>query len=81
MIPTRIIPRTPSAYDPPLIIKMLFNQVTKYNPQREIVYRDLFRMNYTTFDKRVRQLANVLTELGVKGGDTVAVMDLSLIHI
>jgi fatty-acyl-CoA synthase len=75
MIQTRIIPRTPSAYDPPMIIKMLFDQVTKYNPQREIVYRDLFRMNYLTFDKRVRQLANVLTEAGVKGGDTVAVMD------
>lgn len=75
MIQTRIIPRTPSAYDPPMIIKMLFDQVTKYNPQREIVYRDLFRMNYLTFDKRVRQLANVLTKAGVKGGDTVAVMD------
>jgi fatty-acyl-CoA synthase len=75
MIQTRIIPRTPSAYDPPMIIKMLFDQVTKDNPQREIVYRDLFRMNYLTFDKRVRQLANVLTEAGVKGGDTVAVMD------
>lgn len=75
MIQTRIIPRTPSAYDPPMIIKMLFDQVTKYNPQREIVYRDLFRMNYLTFDKRVRQLANVLAEAGVKGGDTVAVMD------
>lgn len=75
MIQTRIIPRTHSAYDPPLIIKMLFNQVTKYNPQREIVYRDLFRMDYHTFDKRVRQLANVLTEIGVKAGDTVAVMD------
>ena len=75
MIQTRIVPRTPSAYDPPLIIKMLFDQVTKYNPQREIVYRDLFRMNYHTFDKRVRQLANVLTEAGVKAGDTVAVMD------
>jgi fatty-acyl-CoA synthase len=75
MIQTRIVPRTPSAYDPPLIIKMLLEQVTKYNPQREIVYRDLFRMNYHTFDKRVRQLANVLTDAGVKAGDTVAVMD------
>ncbi|MFN3378999.1 MAG: fatty acid--CoA ligase [Runella zeae] len=75
MIQTRIVPRTPSAYDPPLIIKMLFEQVTRYNPQREIVYRDLYRMDYLAFDKRVRQLANVLTEAGVKAGDTVAVMD------
>lgn len=75
MIQTKLIPRTPSAYDPPLTLKMLFDQATRYNPQREIVYRDLFRMNYHTFDKRVRQLANVLTQAGVKGGDTVAVMD------
>lgn len=75
MVQTKLIPRTPSAYDPPLTLKMLFDQATRYNPQREIVYRDLFRMNYHTFDKRVRQLANVLTQAGVKGGDTVAVMD------
>lgn len=75
MAKTKLIPRTPSAYDPPLLIKTLFAQAVRYNPQREIVYRDLFRMNYTTFDKRVRQLANVLTNAGVEAGDTVAVMD------
>lgn len=75
MAKTKLIPRTPSAYDPPLLIKTLFAQAVRYNPQREIVYRDLFRMNYTTFDKRVRQLANVLTNAGVQAGDTVAVMD------
>ena len=75
MLKTRLIPRTASAYESPLIIKMLFDQITRYNPEREIVYRDLFRMNYHTFDKRVRQLANVLTKAGVQAGDTVAVMD------
>ncbi len=75
MAETKLIPRTSSAYDPPLLIKTLFAQAVRYNPQREIVYRDLFRMNYTTFDKRVRQLANVLTNAGVEAGDTVAVMD------
>ncbi len=58
-----------------MLIKQLLAQSLKYEPQREIIYRDLFRMNYVTFNGRVRKLANLLTSLGVKGGDTVAVMD------
>ncbi len=58
-----------------MLIKQLLAQSLKYEPQREIIYRDLFRMTYVTFNKRVRQLANLLGSLGVKGGDTVAVMD------
>jgi fatty-acyl-CoA synthase len=58
-----------------MLIKNLLHQSDRYEPNREIVYRDLFRMTYTTFNQRVRQLANVLTKLGVKAGDTVAVMD------
>ncbi|MBO0936018.1 fatty acid--CoA ligase [Fibrella sp. HMF5335] len=72
---TRIIPRAASAHEPPMLIKSLLYQSVRYEPHREIVYRDLFRMNYVTFNERVRRLANVLTEAGVQAGDTVAVMD------
>lgn len=75
MIQTKLIPRTPEAYEPPLLIKNLLAQSLTYEPQREIVYRDLFRMNYIQFNQRVRQLANVLSGVGVKPGDTVAVLD------
>lgn len=75
MIPTKLIPRTAEAHEPPMLIKNLLAQSIRYEPQREIVYRDLFRMDYVTFNQRVRQLANVLTKEGVKPGDTVAVLD------
>ncbi|MBD2699453.1 fatty acid--CoA ligase [Spirosoma sp. BT702] len=75
MIQTKLIPRTAEANEPPLIIKSMLAQSLRYEPQREIVYRDLFRINYVQFNERVRKLANVLTELGVKPGDTVAVLD------
>ncbi len=75
MIQTKLIPRTPSAYESGLLIKNLLAQSLKYEPQREIVYRDLFRMNYVRFNQRVRQLANVLTSAGALPGDTIAVLD------
>ena len=75
MIQTKLIPRTAEAYEPPMLIKTILAQSLKYEPHREIVYRDLFRMNYVEFNKRVRQLANALTKLGVKPGDTVAMFD------
>ena len=75
MIQTKLIPRTAEAHEPPMLIKSMLAQSLKYEPQREIVYRDLFRMNYVTFNQRVRQLANVLTGLGVQPGDTVAMFD------
>jgi len=75
MIQTRLIPRTPSAYDTPLLIKSILAQTLKYNPQREIIYRNLFRMNYNEFNKRVRRLASLFKNLGLKPGDVVGVMD------
>ena len=75
MIQTKLIPRTAEAHEPPMLIKNLLAQSLRYEPHREIVYRDLFRMNYVEFNRRVRQLANVLTNLGVRPGDTVAVFD------
>jgi fatty-acyl-CoA synthase len=47
----------------------------RYEKTREIVYRDQLRYSYATLNERIARLANVLTEAGVKAGDTVAVMD------
>jgi fatty-acyl-CoA synthase len=66
---------TPSAYDYPLLIKRLLEAGLAYAPENEIVYRDLKRLTYRDFGRRVRQLANALAGLGVEPGDVVAVMD------
>jgi fatty-acyl-CoA synthase len=69
-----LIVRTPSAYDYPLLIKsMLFCPVAE-NLDQEIVYKNR-RLTYRDLRVRVQRLANALTDLGVKPGDTVAVMD------
>lgn len=70
-----LIQRTASAYSYPLLIKNLFNAPVVDDPQQEIIYRDQDRFTYAEFRQRVAKLANVLTEMGVKAGDTVAVMD------
>ncbi len=70
-----LIPRTASAYDYPLLIKNLLFCPVVDNPDQEIVYRNLYRGTYRALRERVRRLANALTGLGVKPGDTVAVMD------
>ncbi|TKB05827.1 fatty acid--CoA ligase [Desulforhopalus sp. IMCC35007] len=70
-----LIVRTQSAYSYPLIIKNMFLAPIVDNPDQEIVYRDSLRFTYREFKKRVRQLANALTTMGVKPGDTVAIMD------
>ncbi len=72
---TNLISKTADAYAYPLIIKNLFLAPIADNPQQEIVYRDRFRFTYSQFRTRVAQLANALTALGVKAGDTVAIMD------
>lgn len=70
-----LIQRTASAYAYPLNIKNLLQAPVVDNPDQEIVYRDLHRYSYANFRERICRLANALTELGVKAGDTVAVMD------
>ncbi|MCC6933401.1 MAG: fatty acid--CoA ligase [Deltaproteobacteria bacterium] len=70
-----LIARAESAYDYQLLIKnLLFNPLAE-NPEQEIVYRGQLRFTYTEFKKRVCRLANALSRIGVKAGDTVAVMD------
>lgn len=70
-----LIDRTESAYTYPLLIKNLLQAPAVNDPQQEIVYRDQARFTYAEFKQRVCRLANTLTEIGVKAGDTVAVMD------
>ncbi|WP_285960814.1 fatty acid--CoA ligase [Pseudomonas tohonis] len=75
MVQTRVIKPADNAYQFPLLIKGLLLSGSRYEKTREIVYRDLVRYSYATFNERVARLANLLTEAGVKAGDTVAVMD------
>ena len=72
---TKKINPTPSAYNYPLLIKNILNTPLIYSPDQEIVYRDKLRYSYVTLYKRIKKLANMLETLGVKPGDTVAVMD------
>lgn len=74
-MPDNLISRTQSAYDYPLLIKNLFLAPAADNPDQEIVYRGTERYTYRQFRQRVHKLANALTDMGVKPGDTVAVMD------
>ncbi|ARS36779.1 fatty acid--CoA ligase [Pontibacter actiniarum] len=76
MANTRILPPTPRAYQSKLLIKEIFNQSLKYEPDREIVYRDLLRLSYKEMNKRVPRLAHLLTtHLQIEQGQTVAFLD------
>ncbi|PIA66783.1 fatty acid--CoA ligase [Pseudomonas sediminis] len=75
MLQTRLTPPAENAHAYPLLIKRLLLSGSRYEKTREIVYRDKLRYSYATFNERVARLANVLSEAGVKAGDTVAVMD------
>ena len=68
-------PPAATCRDFPLLIKYLLAYSLHLEPTREIVYRDLLRYDYHSFNQRVRRLANVLKGLGLDGGATVAVMD------
>ena len=70
-----LIYKTPSARGYPLLIKNMLFSPFAYNPDQEIVYRDSVRINYRQMRERVARLASALISLGVKPGDTVAVMD------
>ncbi len=63
----------PHAY--PLLIKQLLHTPLAVRPEQEIVCGDSVRFDYRTLQARIGQLAGLLTSLGVKHGDTVAVMD------
>ncbi len=69
------IERTPAAYYNPLLIKNLLGNPIRQFPEQEIVYGDFKRQTYRDLGERVHRLASGLAGLGVKRGDTVAVMD------
>ena len=65
----------PEAHAYPLLIKQLLLTPLAVRPEQEIVYGYSVRFDYRTLQTRIGQLAGLLTSLGVKHGDTVAVMD------
>ncbi|MDS4041993.1 MAG: fatty acid--CoA ligase [Candidatus Competibacter sp.] len=71
----KLIDRTHSAYYYPLLIKNLLRNPVRQFPDQEIVYGDFKRQSYRELGERVARLASGLAGLGVKPGDTVAVMD------
>lgn len=71
----RLITPTPSAHNPPLLIKDLLTSGVRMAGDNPIVYRELKRHSYSTFQQRVHQLAHMLSHQGVKAGDVVAVLD------
>jgi fatty-acyl-CoA synthase len=75
MSDANLIWRTESAYDFPLLIKNMFAAPLVDDPDQEIVYRGELRFTYREFRERVARLATALINLGVRPGDTVAVMD------
>lgn len=69
------IERTPSAYSYPLLIRQLLDNPLRQFPDQEIVYGDYQRRTYREMGDRIGRLASGLAGLGIKPGDTVAVMD------
>jgi fatty-acyl-CoA synthase len=69
-----LIEVTPSAYEFPLLIKHLLHAPLTRSPDQIIVYRER-RHTYRQFRDRLGRLASGLTDLGVKAGDVVAVLD------
>ncbi|QDL28176.1 fatty acid--CoA ligase [Stenotrophomonas maltophilia] len=69
------MPFPPAADTCPLLIKQLLLTPLATHPGQEIVYGDKVRFDYRTLQARIGQLAGLLASLGVRQGDTVAVMD------
>ena len=69
------IEKTPSAYDYPLLIKSLLEAGLTAAPDQTIVHADKRRFSYRDLRQRIGRLASGLASLGVRAGDTVAVMD------
>ncbi|KFZ30605.1 long-chain fatty acid--CoA ligase [Pseudidiomarina salinarum] len=75
-MPVKMLAPADEAYNYPLLIKQLLLSSQRYAGDNEIVGgNNGKRYSYAEFNERVQRLANVLTEAGVKQGDTVAVLD------
>ena len=64
-----------SAYAYPLLIRHLLHTPLATAPRQAIVYAEKRRHDYAMLMERIARLASALTALGVKPGNTVAVMD------
>ena len=71
----RLINAAPSAYRYPLLIKQLLLTPLATTPEQEITYQGRVRYDYRTLKQRIGRLANLLSGLGARAGQTVAVMD------
>ncbi|HET8596754.1 MAG TPA: fatty acid--CoA ligase [Castellaniella sp.] len=63
-----------SAYAHPLLVREIFESARAAASPHVIVHQGR-RLRYADFFERVRRLARALADLGVREGDTVAVMD------
>jgi fatty-acyl-CoA synthase len=63
------------AYDFPLLLKQLLLTPLAHETPKEIVYAGSRRYGYPMFRERIGRLGSALSRLGVKPGDTVAMMD------
>ena len=64
-----------SSYAYPLLVKHLLNSALATSGNQEILTGETHRYTYGEFKQRLDRLANGLASLGVKHGDTVAVMN------
>src|SRR5271166_6177176 len=67
--------RAPEAYGYPLLIKTLLESGIAAALDQTIVYADKKRSTYRELGQRIGRLASGLASLGVRPGNTVAVMD------
>jgi len=67
--------RAETAFDQPLLIASILQTGLNAAPEQEILNADQSRYTYRELGERVHRLANALASLGVKEGDTVAVME------
>ncbi|HET8538952.1 MAG TPA: AMP-binding protein, partial [Anaeromyxobacter sp.] len=68
-------PRAEGAAPYALTIRRILECPIAFDPAQEIVYRGLRRHTYAELRARVHRLAGALAALGVRRGDTVAVLD------
>ncbi len=68
-------PRAEGAAPYGLTLRRILECPIAFDPAQEIVYRGLRRLTYADLRARVHRLAGALAALGVRRGDTVAVLD------
>ncbi len=73
--PALPVERTPVAHDYPLLIKSLLESGIAAAPDQTIAYADKQRFTYRELGQRIGRLASGLASLGVRPGNTIAVMD------